>query len=1084
MMLQVRGVVQKGVSVAVSALMVILLWPVVPGGAQACAEEGSKAPVQEELSGDTRDDAAGVVEEQPTVQGDDAIGTAGSAQRSVEADKDIFDEIENALKAKTYAYQTEAALEDGDFLPDGKKPAVEGSYTFEVVEPSSSDQIDISFANASDVYSLAIVPQEIIASPVTVRLDVFASDDKTTPFDSISFSIDSVSKKAIEEFELASLGFRLDQSEQEFYAGRAIENAVKENAGFLKADLDAAGQDILKSCSLGHYSVSPNGFDANISFSLGDALESRYAIIDKPASIRVDAIEETAMPAGFLSGGASADTWTNASGISARWNNHTLALTYNGTYGDSLDLNDAEGAYQDIEVYAKDDTGLIQKISVAYNVDRTAPEVTAFSVQPPDKIWDAFWIFKTKAHVSVSAVDAPPQESPQLAVSGLSRDGFVEYNDNVSGKTVRKGGMALSGVHDENGILAFDVDGNQNTEISSYKAHITDKAGNVADLDMSDVKEIPPEIMSLVVDASGPELSVSFDNNDARNDSYFSAGRMGVFTIADSSFDILKEYDPDQIVVSISEGEQVHVYRVKDFQYAGSSYWQVSYNFCSETDYSIEARVEDIIGRASETYSASFTIDGYAPSVSVAFDNESAQNGNYYNVARTATVSVTERNFSDTLISVQPTVQAGNGLTAMPANQSAWSTDGDTHICTVFFPGPGVYGMSISGTDLAMNNLPPVAIPDFVIDTEKPQITIQVNGDVDASNRAYRDNCALSISITDTNADPASTVVVQPIGLNSAVNPYQVSSSVSATEITLSSQSPAVQPEHDNVYRVEVNARDMAGNVETKVVDWSVNRFGSTYVLDENTQSMVSRKYVQADGTHDVCITEINPSGINEDDVLVDLANGAKNSTLARGESYSFAAQESNGWPAYEYVVPKGNFTSDGTYQITLHSTDGAGNSSMNTMDNKNVTRTAPAEVLFSVDNTAPIVTFSGVSEGEYADTSHEVGFSIEDNLQLDRAVIRVNGEKVNTLDAEALEDPDNLKITLKESESDQVITVEAYDKANNMTPQDSPAVFVNSNPFARWLHDPILVVSTIFGVVALGAIAFFATRFFRARRA
>lgn len=308
--------------------------------------------------------------------------------------------------------------------------------------------------------------------------------------------------------------------------------------------------------------------------------------------------------------------------------------------------------------------------------------------------------------------------------------------------------------------------------------------------------------------------------------------------------------------------------------------------------------------------------------------------------------------------------------------------------------------------------------------------------------------------------------------------------STSATQITYASPDPARSPENDNVYRLEVNAMDMAGNTETKVIDWSVNRFGSTYVLHDATQEMVNRRYLKTEDLRDVGITEINPSGLNEDDILVSLASGAKNTTLNRGEHYSFASNGDSGWPAYEYVIGRDNFASDGTYQVMIHSTDAAGNASMNTMDNKSADRANTAEVIFSVDNTAPIVTFNGFNESSVSANAHEVGFSIEDNTMLDRAVVRLNGEKVKTLDADALQDPANLKLTLYESADNQLVTVEAYDKANNMDPQDSPSIFVNSNPLLRFFHDPLMVVGAIVGIAAVAAaVIFLLIPFLRRRR-
>ena len=70
-----------------------------------------------------------------------------------------------------------------------------------------------------------------------------------------------------------------------------------------------------------------------------------------------------------------------------------------------------------------------------------------------------------------------------------------------------------------------------------------------------------------------------------------------------------------------------------------------------------------------------FTIDTTAPVISVAYDNNSASNGNYYNNKRTATVTITEHNFDTSRIALSMTAQDAGKSVAAPAFGS-WSDNG------------------------------------------------------------------------------------------------------------------------------------------------------------------------------------------------------------------------------------------------------------------------------------------------------------------------------------------------------------------------------------------------------------------------
>lgn len=1093
-MSRLGSAIERGASVGMAVLLVLLLWPVMPAHAASEADGISGGAEQEALEAPLQEPEGLPDDEGLAGEGElRAAAVAADAVRDADAIliQDTLTIQDNKDELDRFAYNTPIELRS-DVLGNaaGYEAEVEVAVAPDPSPALVSSVLDAQAVFEDDRLKISLDPLKMYDSAdVTITVYDRGSDhaDPDAQVASLSVNLSALPKKELEVLISDPLDFRFQAEQEE--AIRGIIEGCAASYGVKLADVQEAGSflDDGAGVSLSSYGAGSADFSTTARFALNGNLSDRYQLKAGSCSISVRQIQSISMPDGFLADAqgkaCNGDTWTNQKVI-ASYAGHELSDALTGSYLPTYDsLNPADGTYAGLSLYAQDTTShVITKIEdIAYNIDTVKPKPTDFSISGGAS-HGGILFFKSSAQVSVEATDDPGGAATPVFAGLDSGQSHIEYVDSRTGE-VRSGQGASFADGDASGVLSFAVDGDQDTAISSFKAHIFDRAGNESDPDLSGVKTIPDEVKRIVADSSAPVISVAYDNNDSRSGAFFNGARTGYFTVTEPNFQYLKEYDPDQVIVTIVEDGQVHTYRASAFEHVGGDQWQVSYRFMSDDDYEVKAQVTDLGGASSELYETRFTVDASAPSINVTFNDAGAQNGNYFNAARTATVSVTEHNFSSDLIDVAPTSGAGNGTAMGAASVSGWSSDGDTHTCTVTFPGQGVYSLAVSGTDLALNALPPYTCPEFVVDTEKPQISIQVNGDADAGSRAYKEGCGVTVSISDTNADPSSTITVQPIGLNSVANPYATSPAISATEITFSSADPARTPENDNVYRVEVNARDMAGNTETKVVDWSVNRFGSTYILDESTQDMVGRKYLRTEDTRDVRITEINPSGLNEDDVLVSLTSGTKNDTLQRGEGYSFQANDANGWPAYDYTISKDNFASDGTYQVTLHSTDAAGNSSMNTMERKSSDRSSSAEVVFSVDNTAPIVTFNGIEGGQISESSHDVGFSIEDNMKLDRAIVRVNGEKVSTLDGEALANPENLKVTLGESAEDQIVTVEAYDMANNMDPQDSPAIFVNSNPLARWMHDPILVVSTLLGIAALGAAIFFLIRFRKDRR-
>ncbi len=155
-------------------------------------------------------------------------------------------------------------------------------------------------------------------------------------------------------------------------------------------------------------------------------------------------------------------------------------------------------------------------------------------------------------------------------------------------------------------------------------------------------------------------------------------------------------------------------------------------------DYVVSAQLVDVVGNASKKIELEeFTIDTKAPVFAVDYDGaawQKAANGkDYYNGARTATITVDEHNWDPNLFTVEVTTFTNHAERTQRPVRSEWRTDGDRHTCTVSFSADGEYQLRVSGVDKAGNagvlkegnQVTTNTVYDsgvFVVDSEKPVI--------------------------------------------------------------------------------------------------------------------------------------------------------------------------------------------------------------------------------------------------------------------------------------------------------------------------------------------------------------------------
>ena len=783
-------------------------------------------------------------------------------------------------------------------------------------------------------------------------------------------------------------------------------------------------------------------------------------------------------------------TWINTN-ATATWQGGKLADTRGGLSADTKfvestdDTNRGGQGKMENSFYVQDNDGkIVREITgTSYLFDNVIPGLSSFKAVPVGKSFKAadkkVWAAENMKVQFYTTEGDNSKDDTNPCASGINKieGSYTEQSSKGKSEDQPIPSTAFEKTKDSYGY-EFQLSADSKVSAKDIKVKLTDNAGNKSnelgynDAILDGKKNTNIDVEELAATTTAPTISTSWNTTAASNGKYYNVNRTLTVTIHAPFFEYTQAYLGDKVFATVTkDGGSYRTLTPGDFKSQGNDTWVATVDFTEDGDYEVSnVNVQDILGRGSTAAGDTFTIDKTAPKLNVSWNTEAAQNGKYYNAARTATITVEEHNFDPNLFKIEAPVSAGNGDEATPAQIGGWSSNGDTHTATVTFPGQGVYTLSVSGEDLASNKSESYTSPEFVIDTIKPKIDIQ-----NVVNRtAYAGEVAPTAAVHDTNLADGTSIEVSKISYplsKDDPNPYAGAAiNTSATDKSVSYLNPAKTKGNDGVYTLTVQAIDLAGNTESEAVTWSVNRFGSTYVISDNTGKMLDQ-YLKSSKTTDVKVTEINPSGLDDNKTSVELTRDTKNTTLKSGDNYTTDANTASGWSEYNYTVSKSNYDKDGAYRVLFHSEDAAGNSSENTMEGKNAKKSgAAAEINFAVDDTAPIASFVDLaSNGKYEESSHKAKVSFEDNLKLSKAQIKVNGKTVATFTADQLEKSPIREFTLDGSSSKQDVTVVAWDAAGNKSKElKATGVLVTNDSFVLWMNNLPLMVGTIVAIVVV----------------
>lgn len=735
--------------------------------------------------------------------------------------------------------------------------------------------------------------------------------------------------------------------------------------------------------------------------------------------------------------------------------------------------------------------GAVVKAGQSFGIDYSGPVLDGlrYSVTGPTK-WG--WIFSTQdERISLTGKDN---------LSGVA-DETVRFNGRWTGTQSEQPAQVSS----ENGAISavFGQDALRLT-LDGSGFQIEDKAGNassILDLGQAD-SNLPEKTTGIVMVKSSPDLNVQYDNNSVLNGKYYKANRVATVTVTSHIFDFVKNNDKHRVMVDVkADGNKSELMVDKfDNPSGDGSTWVANMACNHDGDWIVDVNYTDPAGQRTSPYHAEFTIDTVKPVLQMTFDNTKSSSGMYFNAPRTAGLKQKERNFSLADTHVDISANDASGAAVAPPSLAGWSASGEqyTYTSSVAFKRELHYAITVKATDLAGNTAEEVKEPEFIIDMTSPKVAISQVAD----KTAYAGTVAPHIDFEDTNFDPGRVKIELTRTHESEVEKrlrkesgkkssdkretskgYPVFTD-SEEKNTPTSQS-VVMPdfEHkvdiDDVYSLTAQVEDKAGNKAQQKVTFSVNRFGSNYLIDDSTVGILG-KYVHI--PPDVKITEINVSGLQDGKSHAELVHDSTSHPISADQDYRRVIDNTSGWQNTTYTFPARLFSEEGYYRLRLSSVDQAGNLSQNTMDRKDAQRKGAAEVNFAVDKDAPTASVAGLHNGliTYAPTRNLV-VDAKDDVGLDSVRLQVDGVTVGSWRNDDTLAP--MLYTMKSGGDLHDIELTVKDKAGNISTAQYHRVLQVSNwwsyMMARGLMLPILAVS----IVLLAALVVAAVIFVGYRR-
>lgn len=577
-----------------------------------------------------------------------------------------------------------------------------------------------------------------------------------------------------------------------------------------------------------------------------------------------------------------------------------------------------------------------------FYIDRSTPKVTEFKFSPiknnsNDKPVDnknsyGYYV-NQQTRVTVTATDTKTDVKP---VSGVKEIFYkaVDFN----GKTILNESKSVN----SNNSVSFDVEPNFKGYIYAYAVDNVYNGSEDAKYNgkVADKREFHPD--GLVVEngemhakSSGITATLPNSSYSANGNPLYSGDITIPVTVTDSysgikqiEYSVKSNYDTQN-----NQSQTVDIANsVSGSSVGGWSFDQKDNNLVTQmsrnitvnnnsNDIVITVKLTDRAGNKTEI-EKKFSIDKTKPVIDVKYDNNehTTYGGNdYYKADRTATVTVTERNFDESLVEAAIMRNGGRYTTigGWTHNNNTADPDKSTHVAKIVYNTDGDFTFDIAVKDKAMNSADKFTQQKFTVDKTAPVIDVSFDNNSAKNGNYYKADRTATIKITEHNFNSGSQYVNIPVTAEGATAPSVVGWSGSGDD-----HNATVSFNKDGKYSFTVDYTDLAGNkaVQKKVdsfyIDKTAPEVEITGVADHQAYNgtvapVVTYRDDNFTDDHDFRFTKIDINGKSDDTSKFDYDTGGNGVTEFIYKYRDFAEVLEN----------------DGIYNFTVELSDKAGNS-------------------------------------------------------------------------------------------------------------------------------------------------------------
>ena len=610
----------------------------------------------------------------------------------------------------------------------------------------------------------------------------------------------------------------------------------------------------------------------------------------------------------------------------------------------SCNTGDLSEGKHTIRIYAQNNSGNIVDggcVTKTFYVDTTAPEITSFDIQNNDKqkIVDLTsekqyynYYFRTDTQVTVNAKD-------NGNCSGIKTIYFRAY-DVVTGEEYK----SSKNVSTDNATASatFTVKANFKGELYAYAVDNVDNNGKT-----QHGEKKPDDLIVETQQHHNGNASVTMSRTKASYkdnsglDLY--SGNVNARVVFEDAYAGIKDAEikvsdytntvTNTISVSVDNNGNITSSGNGSVTVTGTKAKNTNDNLITNivvdyvvTDNSnnikIATSMTDRAGNKTDNVKDSLSIDKTKPVIDVKYDNNehTTYGGNdYYKADRTATVTVTERNFDETLVEAAIMRNGGRYTTigGWTHNNNAADPDKSTHVAKIVYNTDGDFTFDIAVKDKAMNSADKFTQQKFTVDKTAPVIDVSFDNNSAKNGNYYKADRTATIKITEHNFNSGSQYVNIPVTAEGATAPSVVGWSGSGDDYNAT-----VSFNKDGKYSFTVDYTDLAGNkaVQKKVdsfyIDKTAPEVEITGVADHQAYNgtvapVVTYRDDNFTDDHDFKFTRIDINSKSDDTSKFDYDTDGNGVTEFIYKYRDFAEVLEN----------------DGIYNFTVELSDKAGNS-------------------------------------------------------------------------------------------------------------------------------------------------------------